>query len=193
MEVHPGNSHYPPLSFSGDFNANLAEGEGTLPPLLVCPPPAAKQTPKSPIQIRVKQLQLSDLFSQLNKLTNIFWWTRSPPRIFFIFTGLIVFSMYKVSWFLIVDFTLSLVTQTLCVKRSVLKVLGVLQKSNDIDRAPWKIVWILLVDFGLSLFTRIPYVKHTNCENSRSAAKEASILLLTWNNLSVISSKWQIS
>ena len=72
MEVHPGNSHYPPLSFSGDFNANLAEGEGTLPPLLVCPPPAAKQTPKSPIQIRVKQLQLSDLFSQLNKLTNIF-------------------------------------------------------------------------------------------------------------------------
>ena len=54
-------------------------------------------------------------------------------------------------------------------------------------------VWILLVDFDLSLFTRIPYVKHTNCENSRSATKEASILLLSWNNLSIISSKWPIS
>ena len=31
--------------------------------------------------------------------------------------------------------------------------------------------WILLVDFDFSLLTRIPYVKHTNCENSRSAAK----------------------
>ena len=33
------------------------------------------------------------------------------------------------------------------------------------------------VDFDLSPPTRIPYVKHTNCENSRSAAKEALILL----------------
>ena len=54
-------------------------------------------------------------------------------------------------------------------------------------------VWILLVDFDLSLLTKIPYVKHINCENSRSASKEASILLLSWNNLSIISSKWPIS
>ena len=67
------------------------------------------------------------------------------------------------------------------------------KRSNDIDTPPWKMAWILLVDFDLSLFTRIPYVKHTNCENSSSAAKEASILLLSWNNLSIISSKWQIS
>ena len=66
------------------------------------------------------------------------------------------------------------------------------KRSIDIDRAPWKMVWIL-VDFDLSLLTRIPHVKHTNCENSRSAAKKASILLLSWNRLSIISSKWQIS
>ena len=65
------------------------------------------------------------------------------------------------------------------------------KKSNDIDMAPWKMAWIL-TDFDLSLL-RIPYVKHTNCENSRSAAKEVSILLLSWSNLSIISSKWQIS
>ena len=66
------------------------------------------------------------------------------------------------------------------------------KRSIDIDKAPWKMVWIL-VDFDLSLLTRIPHVKHTNCENSRSAAKKASILLLSWNRLSIISSKWQIS
>ena len=63
------------------------------------------------------------------------------------------------------------------------------QRSNDIDMVPWKMAWIL-VDFDLSLLPRIPYVKHINCENSRSAAKEASILLRSWNNLSIISSKW---
>ena len=36
------------------------------------PNPTAKQTPKRPTQIRVKQLQLNDLFSQLNKLAKNF-------------------------------------------------------------------------------------------------------------------------
>ena len=55
--------------------------------------------------------------------------------------------------------------------------------QQDINMAPWKMAWIF-VDFDLSMITRIPYVKHTNCENSWSA-KEASILLRSWNILSI--------
>ena len=96
----------------------------------------------------------------------------------------------KVSWFLIVGFTLSRVTQTPPVKR--FHSLSVCKGSNNIDKALWKMAWIL-DDFDLSMLTRIPYVKHTNCENSRSTAKETSILLHSGNNLSIISSRWQIS
>ena len=46
---------------------------------------------------------------------------------------------------------------------------------------------------NLSLHTWIQYVRHTTCKNSRSTAKEASILLLSWSNLSIICSKWQLS
>ena len=50
---------------------------------------------------------------------------------FFLWSTLyLLFSMCNVSWFLIVDFTLSLVTQTPGVKRSILKFLGVLQKKQ---------------------------------------------------------------
>ena len=76
---------------------------------------------------------------------------------FFLWSTLyIVFSMCKVSWFLIVDFTLSLVTQTLRVKRFYSESLVFCKRSNDVDRAPGKMVLILLVDFDLSLFARIP-------------------------------------
>ena len=93
-----------------------------------------------------------------------------------------------------VDFTLSLVTQTIRVKRFFFSQFSsVLQRSNDVNRAPWKMVWILLVNFDLSLFTRVPYVEHINCENSRSVSKEASKLLLSLNTLSIISPKWPIS
>ena len=50
-----------------------------------------------------------------------------------------------------------------------------------------------MIDLDFSLLTKIPYVKHSYCKNSRSAAKEALILLFSWNNLSIFSSKWQIS
>ena len=66
-----------------------------------------------------------------------------------------VFSMCKVSWFLIVNFTLSLVTQTPCVKRFVLKVVSVLQKKQRYWQGTLKITWILLVGFDLSLLTGI--------------------------------------
>ena len=62
------------------------------------------------------------------------------------------------------------------------------KRNNNIDRKSWEMAWTLLVDFYLLLLTRIPYVKHTNCENYRSAAKEVSISLLSWNNLSINSS-----
>ena len=65
------------------------------------------------------------------------------------------------------------------------------KRSNDIDRTPWKMTWIL-VGFDLALLTRIPYVKHTNCEHSRST-NEVSRKLCSWNNLSILSSKLQIS
>ena len=35
--------------------------------------------------------------------------------------------------------------------------------------------WIL-VDFDLSLLTKIAYVKHSNCENSSSAAKDGAVV-----------------
>lgn len=57
------------------------------------------------------------------------------------------------------------------------------ERSNDIAPFvghPVKMSWVSLVDFDLSL---TPYIKHAYCENSRSVAKEASILLFSWNNL----------
>ena len=94
------------------------------------------------------------------------------------------------SW-LLIFFVTSYLTST-CETFLFSKFLVFCKRSNDIDRVPWKMAWIL-VDFDLPLLTRIPYIKHTNCENSMSVSKETSILLLSWNNLSIISSKWQIS
>ena len=106
----------------------------------------------------------------------------------------LVFSMWKVSWFLIVDFALSLDTQTPCVKRLYSQSSRCFAKKAAMliwHPEKWPESWLVLIVIWFVI--RIPYVKHTNCGNSRSASKEASILLRSWNNLSIISSKWQIS
>ena len=106
-----------------------------------------------------------------------------------------IFSLFNVQSVLILDWWFYLVTSypNYTCKTFIYSKFCVFRKrSNDIDMAPWKMTWIL-VDFDLSLLTSIPYVKHTHCENSRSATKEASILLRSWNKLFIISSKWQVS
>ena len=113
----------------------------------------------------------------------------------FLFVEHHIFSIFNVQSVLILDCWFYFVTsypKSICKTFIFSKFYVFCKKSNDVDMAPWKMAWIF-VDYDLPLLTRIPCTKHTNCENSRSAAKEASILLRFWSNLSIISSKWQIS
>ena len=113
----------------------------------------------------------------------------------FLFVEHPVFNVFNVKRLLILDCWFYFVTSYLnstCKTFLLWKFYVFCKRSNDIDMAPWN--WPeSLVYFDLPLITRILYIKHTNCENSRSAAKEASLLLLSWSNLSIISSKWQLS
>ena len=118
---------------------------------------------------------------------------RAIDTIFLWSTLYLVFSVCKVPWFLIVNFTLSLVIQTSHVKPLYSQSSRCPAKKSTIliwhpEKLPES--WLILICHCLRI---LPYVKHTNCENSRSAATEASILLRSWTNLSIISSKWQMS
>ena len=110
---------------------------------------------------------------------------------FFLWSTLhLVFSMCKVSSFLIPDFTLSLVTQTLHAKRlysqssrcSAKEATILISHPNKWPKS-WLIWFVTAYKDSLRKKTYLLW----------KFAKEASILLHSRNNLSIISSKRQIS